>query len=552
VSRIPFIFPSPPHILPFTSGRAIPVCLNQLMATSSSSSSSHVFDDSLTGSSSSTHMRAPIQLDSDSHFSSHTWSHHSAPSALPASRDCDLNGKLIEPSSPRSRSSSRLPTLPPSTNQNLISLPESAISPNSNTIPYNFTRQDVRNTVISSSVPYSIPTSSRNVKDSSTPVDSPLSNYDDSLNSNSTRPRTSTQLFPLLPDLAAHYGIPQLLPPAPRTTPRNPSPPSSSTSNHPQPALPFEQVCSNYLNMLSQKPEDSPASESTSPVLDSAADYFEPGTDFQVAHELYELFSASPFSPDYTISPDYPMSEFLTSPADDSPLDDMLTTPHLGSDMLTSPLLTDTGDAADMDLFGGLSLFEPSIQKELAAPIMPTNFDLDNLYAMPSPVTPSLNPNSVYASPHIPTSLPFPPPQSTTRRKSSATGTRKNVTPESLVPLDAPTQPRKYATPSATSRKELPAVFAKKRARSHAFGEDDDDLLEEPLPPNATEKEQIEWKRRQNTLAARKSRKRKLQHQMELEETVERLTAEKETWRVRAMTYQSLLKQHGLDVPEYA
>jgi hypothetical protein len=517
------------------------------MATSSSSST-HVYDDSLTASSSSTHLPASNQLESDSHFSSHTWSRHSAPSALPASRDYDLNGKLIEPSSPRCRSS-RLPTLPPTTNQNLTSPLESAISPNSNTIPYNFTRQDVRNTVISSSAPYSLPPSSRNVKDPSTPVDSPLSNYDDSLNSNSNRPRTSTQLFPLLPDLAAHYGIPQLLPPAPRTTPRNSSSPSSSSSNHQPATLPFDQVCSNYLNMLSQKPDESPLAESTSPVMDSPADYFEPGTDFQAAHELYELFSASPFSPDY------PMSEFLTSPADDSPLDDMLTTPHLGSDMLTSPLLTDTGDAAEMDLFGGLSLFETSpIQKEPVAPIMPTGFDLDTLYPMPSPVTPSLNPNSVYASPHLPTSLPFPPPQSqqSTRRKSSATGTRKNVTPESLVPLDAPTQPRKYATPSATSRKELPAVFAKKRARSHAFGEDDDETPEEPLPPNATEKEQIEWKRRQNTLAARKSRKRKLQHQMELEETVERLTEEKEIWRVRAMTYQSLLRQHGLDVPEYA
>jgi hypothetical protein len=519
--------------------------------TSSSSLSSRVYDDSLTGSSSSTQTRASIQMESDSHFSSHSWTHPSAPSPRPASRDCDMNGTLIEPSSPRCRSSSRLPTLPPSANHNLISLPESAISPNSNTTnPYNITRQDVRKTVISSSAPYSQPTTtqSRNVKDPTTPVDSPHSNYslsDDSLNSNSTRPRTS-QLFPLLPDLAAHYGIPQLLPPAPRPTPRNPSSPSTSTPNHPPVALnPFEQVCSNYLTMLSQKPDESLASEATSPVADPV-DYFESGMDFQAAHELFDLFSGSPFSPDY------PMSEFLTSPADDSPLDDMLTTPHLGSDMLTSPLLTDTGDTAEMDLFGGLSLVESTIQKEPASAVMPNSgFDFDTLYAMPSPITPSLNPNSVYASPHVPTS-PFPPPQSTTRRKSLATGTRKNVTPESLVPLDAPTQPRKYATPSATSRKELPAVFAKKRARSHAFGDDEEELPEEPLPPNATEKEQIEWKRRQNTLAARKSRKRKLQHQLELEETVERLTAEKEMWRVRAVTYQSLLKQHGLDVPEYA
>jgi len=132
-----------------------------------------------------------------------------------------------------------------------------------------------------------------------------------------------------------------------------------------------------------------------------------------------------------------------------------------------------------------------------------------------------------------------------------ATGTRRNITPESLVPLDAPTQPRKYTTPSVTSRKELPAIFAKKRARTVAFGDDDDDAIEQPLPPNATEKEQIEWKRRQNTLAARKSRKRKLQHQRELEADVDRLTKERDMWHLRALTCEALLKNHGHEVPAF-
>ncbi|TFK34227.1 hypothetical protein BDQ12DRAFT_567877, partial [Crucibulum laeve] len=137
------------------------------------------------------------------------------------------------------------------------------------------------------------------------------------------------------------------------------------------------------------------------------------------------------------------------------------------------------------------------------------------------------------------------------RRKSSATGTRKGVTPETLVPLDAPTQPRRYVMPSATSRKEVPAVFARKRGRSAAFGEEDDELEEEPLAPNATEKEQIEWKRRQNTLAARKSRKRKLEHQQELEGRVEQLERDVQVWKTRAETLQGMLTSYGAPVIDW-
>ncbi|KAF9459194.1 hypothetical protein BDZ94DRAFT_1149668, partial [Collybia nuda] len=145
-------------------------------------------------------------------------------------------------------------------------------------------------------------------------------------------------------------------------------------------------------------------------------------------------------------------------------------------------------------------------------------------------------------------SFPSPAPP---RRKSSATGTRKGVTPEALVPIDAPTQPRKYVTPSATSRKEVPSVFAKKRARSQAFADDEDELFEEPLRPGATEKEQIEYKRRQNTVAARRSRKRKLQHQQQLEERIEHLTRSRDVWRTRAHMFQDMLEAHGVCAPRF-
>lgn len=90
----------------------------------------------------------------------------------------------------------------------------------------------------------------------------------------------------------------------------------------------------------------------------------------------------------------------------------------------------------------------------------------------------------------------------------------------------------------------------RKRARTQAFGEDDEEELAE-LPPNATEKEQIEHKRRQNTLAARKSRKRKLEHQLYLEEKVEQQERDIERWKTRAETLQKMLAAHGVTIPPF-
>jgi hypothetical protein len=80
---------------------------------------------------------------------------------------------------------------------------------------------------------------------------------------------------------------------------------------------------------------------------------------------------------------------------------------------------------------------------------------------------------------------------------------------------------------------------------------DDDDELDEPLKPNATEREQIEWKRRQNTLAARKSRKRKLLHQQTLEMQVAGLAQEREKWKQRALTLQGILQANGIPFGDF-
>jgi hypothetical protein len=293
--------------------------------------------------------------------------------------------------------------------------------------------------------------------------------------------------------------------------------------------------------MLSQSPKDTNDDRDVAVI---PADMFPPASVEESAQALYEAF---PVSPEF--SPEIP---FMTSPWDDSPFDDVLRTPIFGTsemDMLTTPLLDDNSGGDNMAaLFADMPIYDTiSICKEPTSSTAPL-LNTDGMYTMmPSPATPSLDPSSLYSSPRLPSIFHDQP-----NRRKVATGTRKNITPDSLVPFDAPTQPRKYSTPSSTSRKELPAVFARKRSRSQALGDEDDELAEEPLPPNASEKEQIEWKRRQNTLAARKSRKRKLQHQMELENAVDELTSEKETWKARALMFQSMLRAQGVDVPNFS
>ncbi|KAH7885467.1 hypothetical protein F5I97DRAFT_1396439 [Phlebopus sp. FC_14] len=301
--------------------------------------------------------------------------------------------------------------------------------------------------------------------------------------------------------------------------------------------------------MLSQKPGENDARDLA--VEDSAHAQTTPGvSDADAIQSLMDVLKATP---ELQMSND--LNEYLTSPLIDSPQDDdLLTTPAIGSadmnaDILTSPLMGDfAGDSFGEfpSLFGEFNdaIYQP---KHSELPPLSGQPDFDGMYKI-SPNTPFID---------TPTSSPFQISGRTsslpsTRRKSSATGTRKNITPESLVPVDAPTQARKYLTPSATSRKEVPAVFARKRARNAAFGDEEDQLNEDVvITPSMSEQEQIEAKRRQNTIAARRSRKRKLEYQRELEDNVERFKRESEIWKARAMTCQALLRSHQIECPEF-
>lgn len=82
---------------------------------------------------------------------------------------------------------------------------------------------------------------------------------------------------------------------------------------------------------------------------------------------------------------------------------------------------------------------------------------------------------------------------------------------------------------------------------------DEDQLFDDlqPLRPDATELEQIEYKRRQNTVAARRSRMRKLEHQRKLEEDAETFRRQRDVWRERARMMQGLMEARGLPCPTF-
>ncbi|ETW81390.1 basic-leucine zipper transcription factor [Heterobasidion irregulare TC 32-1] len=368
-----------------------------------------------------------------------------------------------------------------------------------------------------------------------------LPSHHGDVNHPSHRPRTYNQVFHTTSDLAAHHGIPQQLPPPPRTTPRR-LPVSENSIDSPRA---FDFLCSNYLTMLAPQSADLsvPSLDSRGPAAGTRSDM--PVHDDDAAAQA--VLSVIQASPDFETFDAFEPMNYLTSPGE-SPMDDMLTTPALGDDFMspdvwTSPMLEMGGDF-DMSLF-------PDTPGYLydAKPLAPVSSSLppvfDTMYTMPSPDTPALDPSSLH-SPSGGTSVTS---QSSIKqkRKQAPTGTRKNLTPDSLVPVDAPIQPRKYVMPSQTSRKELPATFARKRARSQAFGEDDGDDVADG--PTLSEEDAIKAKRLQNTLAARRSRKRKLEYQRELEDALEAERQDKEMWKARALVLEALLMDKGHHVP---
>jgi hypothetical protein len=325
----------------------------------------------------------------------------------------------------------------------------------------------------------------------------------------------------------------------------------------------------NYINMLSQKSGDSNSSSDVdmSNQTVSPADLQKPvasefpsdvqgfinsiGIDNTAMESL--LFEPS----DFLTSPLTPSLDNFGGSPNDTPFDDFLPTPL----MVDSNMFTTAFDPTQPLFHDTLFPESTSAEKVSESTTQVPGFDTSHLLTLsPSNTTaevPALDPSSLLSQSEntfqsvsksaASTSTNVEPssPALGSRRRINATGTRKNLKVEALVPVDAPTQPRRYLTPSATSRKELPTAFARKRARKLGLDEEDE-LNEQVSQLDPTELQQIESKRRSNTEAARRSRQRKLLYQRELEDKVANLTTDRDKWRERANMLLSMLRKQGV------
>ena len=279
----------------------------------------------------------------------------------------------------------------------------------------------------------------------------------------------------------------------------------------------------------------------------------------------------SPYETPY----DTPLEVFLNTPAIDSIEDLFITSPKV---VMTDPNGNVTENYDQMVLFSGIGVGECPAERGLNTNIVQN--DLAGLIPM-SPSSPAMD--------HDPRSSPFLSPgqqpspvgtsfESKVKQSSESvglgsdnlssnvgisghepTGTRKGVTVDQLVPYDAPTQSRIYhGPPSATSRKVLPAQFERKRKRQKEHedmsSDEEDELFAEAsgepgVKLSDKEEAAILAKRRQNTLAARRSRARKLAHQKDLEERCERMKASRDMWKMKALIAREQLMKLGHPEP---
>jgi hypothetical protein len=312
----------------------------------------------------------------------------------------------------------------------------------------------------------------------------------------------------------------------------------------------FQGLCSNYLNMLSQDEQD--MAEGCDPLTDAVHE-----SPAIASHDAtLDVRQASDFDP-----PCSPLKEdFLTSPFG-SPPDEVLVTPALDFEH-DSPCFISTSPVVESGqrlLFGEGDDHSSGVEHLKDVPAI---YPLDGLTSWAEPDSP---PATVYPSPTPPSYWRTIPSQVPVRRRTHPTGTRPGLTPDDLISIDAPTTQRRYSVPSSTAKKVIPKFFERrKRARSivrqqseTVDGNEQDpkrnkvDHASEPqLDP--TDAELIEAKRRQNTEAARRSRKRKLEYQQGLEMRVEVLERERDTWKTRALMAEVVLKHQGFELPVYS
>jgi hypothetical protein len=324
-----------------------------------------------------------------------------------------------------------------------------------------------------------------------------------------------------------HNGLPQRLPPLPRTTSvtlsitsedKTSSSPTT-TANTSDLAHTLLPDLSSYLNRLKTQPE----------IIQSMAPPAIP------IPQMDEWFNDPIADLDFMETPALDTSPLFGTrdsfDVEDTPL---MPTPHnLDIDQPglftmgdVSPNLYDfTPELFDRHSFDANPVIDPSLMGHADKDSASLFGSLGLFQQGPSSVAPS----AVHTQPA--TSTPDPSSSSAKAKadKAKFNGSRPSA---KLLAVGEPIQARTYITPSTTSRKDVPAAFQamaasrRKRAASEMEGEEEEGL-EDDL------KRKIETKRRQNTEAARRSRNRKKEYKEQLEDEVESLRQQVTIWQTK-------------------
>ncbi|KAJ3782027.1 hypothetical protein GGU10DRAFT_436914 [Lentinula aff. detonsa] len=351
-------------------------------------------------------------------------------------------------------------------------------------------------------------------------------------------------------------------------------PKTRSPSNVPQDILPdFESLRGNYLRMLANEVDDSSLVDNTTrPIAELHTG--DNGEDPQLS--AYDSIIASEFLREEQFT------DYLSSPLGASPTLDDSPSSSLHSPIKNSIELNNFGS---MNAESPLNTIQPVKDSPNLAVLMGSHpiKDPDPVVAVSSNKSATLtyNAGSSYRNRSLHPTQRLPSSQannimvatSSSRKASSSfasskasngTTTRPRVILDNLIPLDAPTRPRPHIIiPSETTTTE------NNSKRSHAVAFEGDDVneahnhkdeegIEESLSsseipsegppgPHATESEKLAYKRRRCTLAARRSRRRKLEYQLSLEVKIEKLENQREMWRTRCDILQEILKSRNAD-----
>ncbi|KAL0563982.1 hypothetical protein V5O48_018072, partial [Marasmius crinis-equi] len=171
--------------------------------------------------------------------------------------------------------------------------------------------------------------------------------------------------------------------------------------------------------------------------------------------------------------------------------------------------------------------------------------DIPMYHPIPSQLPRIPSPMFSDALPLSPT-VPIPPSSYTPPTHPQGAGVSHE--PENEIPAPGPSRRQPSRRSSRTDAHHDP--YPKRRPHSHLQVEssDDDEELGD-LPHNATDQQRIEYRRRSNALATRRSRRRKELYRQELEQLVNQLTtAQTEMCKTRAESRMGIVTSLG-DLP---